>query len=152
MHELPLGNLLPIRPLEFALLAAFGNRFFVVGEIFRAKKDVEFLAQVPRNLRLHLGVGSPSLALWHGAGIGLRPIPHADDVNYGVALRDAGLQHLADGAVVGLKIGLLDGKATHGQQPLLDHLPNSAQIARGRRNKDLRALALRASGALICLC
>jgi hypothetical protein len=73
-------------------------------------------------------------------------------VNDGVALRDLALQHLADGAVIGLKIGLLDGKATHGQQPLLDHLPHSVQIARCRRNKDLRALAFGASSAWTCLC
>ena len=41
-------------------------------------------------------------------------------MNDDVALRDPGLQHLEDGAVIGLKIGLLDGKATHGQQTLLD--------------------------------
>jgi hypothetical protein len=72
-------------------------------------------------------------------------------MNDGVALCDPGLQHLEDGAVIGLKIGLLDGKATHGQQPLLDYLPHSAQIARRRRNKNLRALACRSSTALICL-
>ena len=152
MQELPLGNLLTISPLELTFLVAFGRRSFVVGEVFRAQKDVEFLAKLARNLRLHLGVGSPSLALWHRGVIGFGPIPHPDDVNHRVALRDAGLQHLADGAVIGLKIGLLDREATHGQQPLLDRLAHSAQIARRRRNKDFRSPAFRASSALICLC
>lgn len=103
-------------------------RFFVVGEIFRAQEDVEFLAKLSRDLRLHLSVGSPSLALWHGGGIGLCPITHTDNVNDGVALRDPGLQHLAHGAVIGRKIGLLNGEVTHGQQPLLDDLAHSTQI------------------------
>ena len=42
-------------------------------------------------------------------------------------------------------------ESDHGQQPLLDYLPHSAQIARRRRNKNLRALAFHSSGALICL-
>ena len=68
---------------------------------------------------------------WQGAGIGLRPVTRADNMNEGLAFPDLLAQHAFDRAKVGAEIGHLNWMAADGEQCLFDDLPDTARVAAG---------------------
>ena len=126
-EDLALGNLSAVGLLQALKLFAL-CRGPVVREVLRADKQIQFLSKLARDVGFHLRVGATRCPFGQRRGIGLCAIAHANDMDDRFAVGDFLLDHLANTAVIGRKIRLLDRHAAHRQERLFHEFSRRAQI------------------------
>src|SRR5271165_1191398 len=130
-------NSAPVGKLKFLFLIRLRGEFIRL-VILRSYEQIERFLKFPRYVVFDLGVRTSPLA--RRTLRRFRSIVKAGQMDYGVAPTDETAQHCDERAVSELEIAFLDRKDLERKQRVFDLPAKTAQVARGRGNKDLGVL------------
>ena len=138
-------QLCAVLALQAGFFLGLGLGVGFVREVLGADEGIDteslgaaLLLELSGDVIFDLGVAAARRAGRETGGVGLGAVAQTGDVNEGLAVADLAVEHVGDRARVGLEIGLLDWVAIDREQGVFDDLPDSAQVAAGGGDEDLR--------------